>query len=77
MSDSIPPVGPRLGLYRHYRGNNYRVLFLARHSETQESLVIYQALYGEQGFWARPAAMFGESVERDGRTVPRFERVGD
>lgn len=69
------PVKP--GLYRHYKGKLYRVLFLARHSETEEVLVVYQALYGEEGYWVRPLALFLELVEVEGRKVPRFERLGD
>jgi hypothetical protein len=64
------PVVP--GLYRHYKGQRYRVLGTARHSETLEPLVVYQALYGEHGLWVRPAAMFAESVTVDGACVPRF-----
>ena len=71
------PSEPALGLYRHYKGNDYRVVGLARHSETLEPVVVYQALYGERGLWVRPAAMFIENVEIDGKCVPRFARVGD
>jgi hypothetical protein len=60
------------GIYRHYKGQRYQVLGLARHSETLEELVVYRALYGEHGLWVRPAAMFGETVIVDGQTVPRF-----
>lgn len=60
------------GIYRHYKGNLYRVLGLARHSETMEEHVVYQALYAERGIWIRPAAMFAETVEVGGETVPRF-----
>lgn len=67
----------RPGFYRHYKGSRYRVFGLARHSETEESLVVYQALYGECGFWVRPAQMFAETVEAEGRTVPRFAFEGD
>ena len=76
--DSLPPLPtePRPGLYRHYKGNDYRVLHLARHSETREALVVYQALYGDHGIWVRPAAMFIETVEVNGRRVPRFAYVG-
>ena len=56
----------RPGRYRHYTGKEYRVLFLARHSETEEWLVVYQALYGERGYWVRPAAMWNESVTVNG-----------
>lgn len=67
----------RLGRYRHFKGNEYRVLFLARHSETLEEMVVYQALYGERGIWVRPAAMWREQVERDGKTLPRFTWLGE
>jgi len=60
------------GVYRHYKGQRYRVLATARHSETMEPLVVYQALYGERGWWVRPAAMFSETVEVDGAPVARF-----
>ena len=63
------------GRYRHYKGAEYRVLLVATHSETEERLVIYQALYGERGYWARPLAMFTETVTVDGREQPRFELV--
>lgn len=78
MSDLPPlPHEPSPGLYRHYKGRDYRVLGLARHSETLEALVVYQALYGERGLWVRPAAMFGEHVDVDGVPRRRFERVGE
>jgi len=78
MSDLPPlPTEPRPGLYRHYKGNDYRVLHLARHSETREALVVYQALYGDRGIWVRPAAMFVETVTIAGRPQPRFARTGD
>ncbi|PJI50151.1 MAG: TonB box-like protein [Pseudomonas sp.] len=63
------------GLYRHYKGQEYRVLAVARHSETEEELVIYQALYGEFGLWVRPLSMFIEAVEVNGERVPRFALV--
>jgi hypothetical protein len=63
------------GLYRHYKGQEYRVLGVAKHSETEEELVFYQALYGEYGLWARPLSMFLESVEVDSERVPRFALV--
>jgi len=76
--ESLPPLPaePRPGLYRHYKGNEYRVLGLARHSETLEPLVVYQALYGERGLWTRPQAMFVENITHAGQTVPRFAYVG-
>ena len=60
------------GTYRHYKGNLYEVLGVARHSETEEQLVVYRALYGERGLWVRPLAMFQEAVVVDGHEVPRF-----
>jgi hypothetical protein len=78
MKDLPPlPTEPLPGLYRHYKGNDYLVIGLARHSETLEPLVVYQALYGERGLWVRPAAMFAEAVELGGKRVPRFGRIGD
>jgi cyclomaltodextrinase len=71
------PSEPRPGRYRHYKGNEYRVLGLARHSETLEVLVVYEALYGERGLWVRPARMFGETILQGGVCVPRFIRVAD
>ena len=70
------PTEPRPGRYRHYKGNEYLVVGLARHSESREPLVVYQALYGERGLWVRPAAMFVETVEISGQRVPRFSFVG-
>jgi len=74
----LPPLPsePRPGLYRHYMGRDYRVLGLARHSETLEPVVVYQALYGEHGLWVRPAGMFLETVAINGRTFPRFTCTG-
>ena len=63
------------GTYRHYKGNLYEVVDVARHSETEEQLVVYRALYGERGLWVRPLAMFEESVVIDGVDQPRFARV--
>jgi hypothetical protein len=68
---------PRPGLYRHYKGKDYRVIGTARHSETKEPLVVYRALAGEGGLWVRPAMMFLETVEVAGKRVPRFARTGD
>ena len=62
----------RPGRYQHYKGNDYTVIGVARHSETLEELVVYRAEYGERGLWVRPAAMFQETVEVDGVTMPRF-----
>lgn len=65
------------GRYRHYKGKEYEVIGVATHSETEERFVVYRALYGEQGLWVRPAAMFLETVVVNGRSYPRFRRVGD
>lgn len=65
------------GVYRHFKGNLYRLIAVARHSETLEDMVVYQALYGEGGFWVRPAAMWNEHVEKDGYTGPRFQYIGE
>jgi hypothetical protein len=64
------------GRYRHYKGNEYIVLGVARHSETGEELVVYRPDYGEQGLWVRPKGMFLETVEVDDRQIPRFEFIG-
>ncbi|MBF8791739.1 DUF1653 domain-containing protein [Pseudomonas sp. NY15372] len=63
------------GIYRHYKGPEYRVLGVAHHTETDESLVIYQLLYGDYGLGARPLALFHDTVEVDGEQVPRFALV--
>ena len=63
------------GLYRHYKGPEYRVFGVAQHSETEQSMVVYQALYGEFGLWVRPLEMFCECVEVDGEMVPRFALI--
>ena len=62
----------RPGRYCHFKGNAYEVLGIARHSETEEPLVVYRALYGEGGLWVRPAEMWNEQVTREGRTFRRF-----
>lgn len=76
MDNEIKP-----GLYRHFKGNQYRVLFVALHSETQEPMVVYQALYGEHGMWVRPASMWNERVQNpegaDGELCRRFEYIGE
>ena len=72
---TMGPIKP--GRYRHFKGNEYEVLGTAKHSETLEEMVVYRALYGEQGLWVRPAAMWNETVERDGRTYRRFTYIGE
>ena len=63
------------GIYRHYKGSLYQVLHVANHSETEEELVVYRCLYGEYDVWVRPLAMFTESIEVNGKEVPRFELI--
>jgi len=71
MIEAVEP-----GRYRHYKGKEYIVLGVARHSETDETLVVYRQEYGDRGLWVRPLAMFAECVEVGGRSILRFERVG-
>ena len=61
--------------YKHFKGNIYRVLHIAKHSETLEDMVVYQAMYGERGIWVRPLAMFEEEIERDGKIFRRFSPI--
>ena len=63
------------GRYRHYKGHEYEVLGVARHSETEEDFVVYRALYGDRGLWIRPMAMFLEPVVVEGLSYPRFQRL--
>ncbi len=65
------------GRYRHFKGGEYRVIGIARHSETLEEMVVYEALYGEGGLWVRPASMWNEEIERDGKKIKRFEFIGE
>ena len=69
--ESIKP-----GRYRHFKGKEYEVLGVARHSETREEMVVYRALYGDFGLWVRTASMWNETVERDGKTFRRFTYIG-
>ena len=77
MSDLPPLPKARLGRYRHYKGGEYEVVGVARHSETLEPLVVYRPLYNPTGLWVRPYAMFFENVELDGRLQPRFAQLPD
>ena len=70
--ESIKP-----GRYRHFKGKEYEVLGIACHSETEEELVVYRALYGDFGLWVRPVSMWNEPVERDGKTFRRFTYIGE
>ena len=67
----------KCGRYRHFKGKEYQVLAIAKHSETLEPMVVYQALYGERGIWVRPASMWNETVIRDGHASPRFIFLDD
>ena len=71
------PIRHPPGRYRHFKGNEYQVIGMARHSETEEEMVVYRPLYGEGGLWVRPAAMWAEEVERDGKRQPRFAYIGE
>lgn len=65
------------GVYRHYKGQTYKVLYVARHSEDLSDYVVYQALYGDYGVWIRPLAMFLENVTVNGGLTPRFQYMSD
>ncbi len=71
-SDALRP-----GLYRHFKGREYRLLHIALHSETLEPMVVYQAMYGARGIWVRPASMWSEFIVRNGVETQRFTRIGD
>jgi hypothetical protein len=78
MSDDLPPLMETPpGLYRHYKGMLYEVVGTVRHSESLEPMTLYRALYGEQGLWVRPAAMFNEEVVIEGDAQPRFAKQAD
>lgn len=66
---------PVPGVYRHFKGNEYELLYHARHSETLEPMIVYRALYGERGIWVRPLSMWSERVIRDGYDGPRFQWI--
>lgn len=75
--NELPPLpSTPTGRYRHYKGGEYEVMGVARHSETHEPLVVYRPLYKDSGWWVRPHAMFFENIEVDGVRRPRFERIG-
>ena len=65
----------KIGKYRHFKGNEYEVLFIAKNSETLEDTVVYRALYGDGGVWVRPASMWNEQIERDGVIYKRFTYI--
>lgn len=65
------------GKYRHFKGNMYEVIGIAKHSETLEEMVVYRALYGDGELWVRPASMWNETVQRGGKIFARFEYIGE
>ncbi|SEK87003.1 Protein of unknown function [Colwellia chukchiensis] len=67
----------KTGRYQHFKGNYYQVLHIAKHSETEELMVVYQPEYGDRAIWVRPLAMFDETIERDGKVIKRFKYVCD
>ena len=73
--DAVESIRP--GRYRHFKGKEYEVIGIARHSETEEAMVVYRPLYTDRGLWVRPASMWNEEIERDGKTFRRFERIGN
>ena len=73
--EAVESIQP--GRYRHFKGKEYEVIGIARHSETEEAMVVYRPLYTDHGLWVRPASMWKEEVEREGKTFRRFERVDD
>lgn len=77
MSSQTPPPKLRPGRYRHYKGKDYQVIDVARHSETEEELVVYRLLYGDLSLWVRPLAMFTEEIEHNGVRQPRFAYLGE
>ncbi|MGM0768270.1 MAG: DUF1653 domain-containing protein [Pseudomonadota bacterium] len=75
MTDKKPELRP--GRYRHYKGKDYQVIEVARHSETEEKLVVYRCLYGDHSLWVRPLAMFQETVDVAGEQIPRFSWISE
>lgn len=65
------------GIYKHFKGNEYELIYVAKHSETLEEYVVYKALYGKKEVWVRPASMWHEVIERDGKQFPRFLFIGE
>ena len=67
----------KTGIYEHYKGNRYEVIDTVTHSESEETLVLYRTMYGDRDLWVRPFLMFNETVEIDGKLVPRFKYIGE
>ena len=76
-SETMTDQQLQAGIYRHYKGNEYEVIGIASHSESEESLVVYRPLYGEGKLWVRPLDMFTELVNVDGKQIPRFKCLGE
>lgn len=76
IGDKIMENEIKLGKYRHFKGNEYEVIGIAKHSETLAPMVVYRALYGEKDLWVRPAEMWNETITRDGKTFQRFTFIG-
>ena len=77
MIESTKQITLKPGIYRHFKGNRYEVIGVARDSETEEEIVVYRPLYGERGLWVRPLASFSERIERDGHVIQRFCYIGE
>ena len=77
FSKDVREMELKPGRYRHFKGKEYRMIGIAKHSETLEPMVVYQPLYGEGGLWVRPASMWSQTVERDGYVGPRFQWIGE
>lgn len=75
----IEPTKPsvKIGKYRHFKGKLYQLIDVVHHSETQQAMVLYRALYGDHELWVRPLEMFFETVQRDGKETPRFKYIGE
>lgn len=71
--EAVKQISP--GRYRHFKGNEYEVIAIARHSEDESAMVVYRALYGDGGVWVRPAEMWSEIITRDGKSFRRFEKI--
>jgi len=72
-----PMPNPKVGIYRHFKGQEYEVLGVAKHSETMDGLVVYRALYGDGELWVRPVEMFSDRISKDGASIPRFQFIRD
>jgi len=75
LTEQVSKMSVEKGIYKHYKGNKYQVIGVARHSESEDYLVVYRPLYGDRGLWVRPLHMFIEEVEVEGQMQPRFELI--